>query len=128
MGLQKKGPKLVTEIQAKFAGEILRIHLLDILRGVSVLAMIVYHFFWDLGYFEFIELKNITQGFPLIIAQLIGGSFIIISGISSKFAILSDDFIIKFFNETLLFLETWNKYSPEKELPKGSGPRYFKRG
>ena len=56
----------------------------------------VYHFFWDLGYFDFIELKNMTQGIPLLIAQCIGGSFIIISGISSKLAGLSDNYTSKF--------------------------------
>ena len=80
----------------QFTREILRIHLLDILRGVSVLAMVIYHFFWDLGYFQFIELENMTKGFPLLIAQCIGGSFIIISGISSKFASFSENHTMKF--------------------------------
>ena len=74
----------------------MRIHLLDVLRGASVLAMIVYHFFWDLGFFGFIKLESMTQGFPLLIAQCIGGCFIIISGISSKLASSSSDFIMKF--------------------------------
>ncbi len=61
-----------------------------------VLAMIIYHFFWDLGYFKFIDQKNITQGVPLLIAQCIGASFIIISGISFKLASLSGNFKKKF--------------------------------
>ena len=76
--------------------EILRIHLLDFLRGGLVLAMVVYHFFWDLGYFKFIDLKNITQGLPLLLAQCIGAGFIIVSGISFKLASLSDKFRTKF--------------------------------
>ena len=75
---------------------ILRIHLLDFLRGGLVLAMVVYHFFWDLGYFKFIDLKNITQGLPLLLAQCIGAGFIIVSGISFKLASLSDNFRTKF--------------------------------
>ena len=58
--------------------------------------MIIYHFFWDLGYFMFIDLKYLTQGVPLFLAQCIGASFIIISGISFKLGSLSDNFRIKF--------------------------------
>ena len=74
----------------------LRIYLLDILRGLSVLAMMFYHFFWDLGYFKFIELETMTQGLPLLFAQSVGASFIVISGISSRLLYLSDNFIAKF--------------------------------
>ena len=59
--------------------------------------MIVYHFFWDLGYFNFVEIERITQGFPLLIAQCIGASFLIISGISSGLSKNSNNFISKFF-------------------------------
>ena len=45
----------------------------------------------------FIDLKYMTQGVPLFLAQCIGASFIIISGLSFKLASLSDDFRIKFF-------------------------------
>ena len=75
---------------------ILRIHLLDVLRGGLVLAMVIYHFFWDLGYFKFIDLKNIIQGLPLLLAQCIGAGFIIVSGISFKLASLSYNFRAKF--------------------------------
>ncbi|MDC3076196.1 DUF1624 domain-containing protein [Paracoccaceae bacterium] len=74
----------------------MRIHLLDVLRGGLVLAMVIYHFFWDLGYFKFIDLKNITQGLPLLLAQCIGAGFIIVSGISFKLASISDHFRTKF--------------------------------
>ena len=82
----------------------MRIHLLDVLRGGLVLAMVIYHFFWDLGYFMFIDLKYMTQGVPLFLAQCIGASFIIISGISLKLASLSDDFRIKFFKRIGLLI------------------------
>ncbi len=80
----------------------LRIHLLDALRGISVSAMVVYHFFWDLGYFRFIELENITRGLPLLFAQCIGASFIIISGISLKLASHSNNFSTKFLKRLLV--------------------------
>ena len=85
---------------------IVRIYLLDILRGLSVLAMIFYHFFWDLGYFQLIELESMTRGLPLLFAQLVGASFIIISGISSRLMSISDNFLAKFFKRigVLIFL------------------------
>ena len=82
----------------------LRIHLLDILRGISVSAMIVYHFFWDLGYFKFIELENITRGLPLLFAQCIGASFIVISGISLRLASYSNNFSAKFLKRLLVLV------------------------
>ncbi len=82
----------------------MRIHLLDVLRGVSVFAMVVYHFFWDLGYFQFIELENMTRGLPLVFAQCIGASFIIISAISLRLASLSNNFSVKFLKRLLALL------------------------
>ena len=79
-----------------FKGNYLRVFLLDITRGICVLAMIAYHFCWDLGYFGFIDLRIVTQGFGLFIAQLIGLSFIAIAGVSSRILSLSDSFKQKF--------------------------------
>lgn len=58
--------------------------------------MIIYHFIWDLGFFGFIEMRSVTSGLGLVIAQLIGGSFIFISGISGRVLSLSKDFRKKF--------------------------------
>ena len=58
--------------------------------------MIAYHFCWDLGYFGLIDLRFITQGLGLHIAQLIGLSFITIAGISSRLLTQSDNFKKKF--------------------------------
>ena len=80
----------------------MRIHLLDGLRGLSVSAMVFYHFFWDLGYFKFIDLENMTRGLPLLFAQCIGASFIVISGVSLRLASLSDNFSIKFLKRLLV--------------------------
>ena len=82
----------------------LRIHLLDILRGISVSAMIVYHFFWDLGYFKFIDLENMTRGLPLLFAECIGASFIVISGISLRLASYSNNFSTKFLKRLLVLV------------------------
>ena len=69
----------------------MRILLLDISRGICVFAMIAYHFYWDLGYFGFIDLRVVTQGLGLFFAQLIGSSFITIAGISSRLLSLSNN-------------------------------------
>ena len=82
-------------------GRILRIFLLDITRGICVFAMIIYHFCWDLAYFGFIDSRAITLGLGLLIAQLIGLSFITIAGISSRLLALSDNFNEKFFKRFL---------------------------
>ena len=69
-----------------------------------MIAMIVYHFFWDLGYFNFIELEYMTNGLPLVIAQCIGASFIVISGISFRLASLSDNFTHKFLKRLIILI------------------------
>ena len=46
--------------------------------------MLTYHFFWDLGYFGYININLIVTGTGLIIAEIIGACFILISGISLR--------------------------------------------
>ena len=74
----------------------MRIFLLDVSRGVSLVAMLGYHFFWDLGYFGFIDIRLVTKGVGLTLAQLIGTSFIIISGMSARLLTSSQNFGPKF--------------------------------
>ena len=66
--------------------------------------MIVYHFFWDLGYFGLIDLGLITQGLGLLIAQIIGLSFITIAGVSSRLLSLSNNFRPKFVKRFLILV------------------------
>lgn len=59
-----------------------RIAAIDIARGVAIVAMIVYHFTWDLAFLGFIDLDP-TRSLPWIVFQkLIVGSFIALTGIS----------------------------------------------
>ncbi len=60
----------------------LRIPALDFLRGCLILMMLGYHFFWDLGYFGYINFSSVVSGKGLLVAQCIGASFIFLSGIS----------------------------------------------
>ena len=69
-------------------------------------AMIIYHFYWDLGYFGFIDLRVVTQGLGLFIAQLIGLSFITIAGISSRLLSLSNNCKLKIVKRTAMKIDS----------------------
>lgn len=53
---------------------------IDLFRGLSIIAMVLYHTFWDLFYFDLIPWDVFVID-PQIIAQIIGASFLLIVGI-----------------------------------------------
>jgi uncharacterized membrane protein len=55
---------------------------LDVLRGIAVLAMIIYHFAWDLRFFNLIETNVVAHPFWAGFARGIAGSFLLIAGVS----------------------------------------------
>ncbi len=59
-----------------------RIPLIDQARGVALIAMAIYHFTWDLGFFGYIEPETATTGGWRIFARLIAGSFLFLVGFS----------------------------------------------
>ena len=59
-----------------------RIRLLDFLRALAVIAMIFYHFVYDLGDFGYINLITVVNGYWKLFAQSIGCTFLFVSGIS----------------------------------------------
>ena len=59
-----------------------RIRILDFSRACAVLAMIFYHFVYDLGDFGYINLITVINGSWKLFAQSIGCSFLFISGLS----------------------------------------------
>jgi uncharacterized membrane protein len=59
-----------------------RLPRIDVLRGIAVLAMIVYHFAWDLTFFGLIETNVATHPLWSRFAMAIAGSFLLLSGIS----------------------------------------------
>ena len=59
-----------------------RIRLLDFLRAIAVIAMIFYHFVYDLGDFGYVNLITVVNGYWKLFAQSIGCSFLFVSGIS----------------------------------------------
>ena len=59
-----------------------RSQLIDGLRAVAVLAMILYHFVWDLGFYNIVDPITVNSGLWKIFAVSIGSSFLFLSGIS----------------------------------------------
>jgi uncharacterized membrane protein len=55
---------------------------IDALRGIAVIAMILYHFSYDLAYFGLFDVGFFRSGIGLNAARLIGGSFILLAGLS----------------------------------------------
>ena len=54
---------------------------IDLARGVAILAMIVYHFGWDLSFLQLIETNLIALPAWRWFARIIAGSFLFLSGI-----------------------------------------------
>ena len=59
-----------------------RSQLIDGLRAIAVFAMIVYHFAWDLGFFNLVDPLVVNSGWWKTFAVSIGSSFLFLSGIS----------------------------------------------
>lgn len=59
-----------------------RIGAVDAARGVALLAMAVYHFTWDLGYFGYADPGLATHGGWKLFARMIASSFLVLVGVS----------------------------------------------
>ena len=55
---------------------------LDFLRGVAIIAMIIFHFTFDLSYFGFIASDTMYRPNWVLFQKFIAGTFIFVSGIS----------------------------------------------
>lgn len=60
----------------------LRIPAVDAARGVALVAMAVYHFTWDLGFFGFIELQAGIDPAWRLFAKVIAAAFLLLVGVS----------------------------------------------
>ena len=54
---------------------------IDLLRGIAILMMIVFHLFYDLNYFNVYKIE-LYSGFSLVFVYLIGTMFFLLVGIS----------------------------------------------
>ncbi|WP_281435382.1 DUF1624 domain-containing protein [Sinorhizobium sp. BG8] len=59
-----------------------RIPVIDQMRGVALIAMAIYHFTWDLGFFGYVDPATPATGGWKLFARLIAGSFLFLSGCS----------------------------------------------
>lgn len=59
-----------------------RIEMLDLARGIALIAMATYHFSWDLELFGYLDPGTANQGFLKLYARAIAGSFLLIAGFS----------------------------------------------
>jgi len=59
-----------------------RIGMIDVARGVALLAMAVYHFTWDLEFFGYIEPGTTAVGGWKLFARTIASSFLFLVGVS----------------------------------------------
>jgi len=81
-----------------------RIRYLDLARCIAVIAMIFYHFVYDLGHFGYVNLHTVTNGSWKIFAQSIGTSFLFISGYSFWIMAKNELDIIKFVKRFTILL------------------------
>lgn len=63
-----------------------RIALLDVARGIAIVAMVIYHFTWDLRFYLLITLDVTAEPGWIAFQRSIVGSFVLLSGISLMLA------------------------------------------
>ena len=68
-----------------------RIGLLDEIRGITYIAMIIYHAYYDIVFVYGHDLPDVLDAVMRFIQPLIAGTFIVIAGISSNFS--SNNFV-----------------------------------
>jgi uncharacterized membrane protein len=71
-----------TRIGAPAVSHPRRLALIDAARGVAVIAMVIYHFSWDLRYFGYIAVDVETELGWRIFARTIAGTFLFLVGVS----------------------------------------------
>lgn len=59
-----------------------RIYLLDVARGIALVAMAIYHFAWDLEFFGWLAPATTLNGGWLYFARIIASSFLFLVGVS----------------------------------------------
>ncbi|MDO8428222.1 MAG: heparan-alpha-glucosaminide N-acetyltransferase [Candidatus Diapherotrites archaeon] len=87
---------------------------LDLLRGIAIILMIVFHFFFDLNYFGILQ-NEMYQGFWLIFQRTTASLFLLLVGISLSISYSKSSKFQKFFKRAitlfgiglLITLVTW---------------------
>ena len=81
-----------------------RIRMLDYSRSLAVIAMIFYHFVYDLGQFGYVDYLTIINGYWKLFAQSIGSSFLFLSGFSFWIMVRGDLNWIKYIKRLLILI------------------------
>lgn len=69
-------------IEPETAAKSARVDLIDVLRGLALIAMALYHFTWDLGFFGYLD-AGVAQGSAMKwFARGIASTFLILAGLS----------------------------------------------
>ena len=63
-------------------GQRARIELVDLARGVALVAMAVYHFTWDMEFFGYVQAGTTAVGGWKLFARCIASSFLFLVGAS----------------------------------------------
>lgn len=79
-----------------------RVALLDVARGLALVAMAVYHFTWDLEYFGWMAPGTTVQGGWLIFGRSIATSFLFLVGVS---LVLAHSFGVRWWSFSIRFLQ-----------------------
>ena len=72
----------MTESTTPSAPKTSRIAIIDVARGVALIAMAIYHFTWDLEFFGYVERGLTAVGGWKIFARCIASSFLFLVGVS----------------------------------------------
>ncbi len=59
-----------------------RLYWLDLLRFTLLISMILYHFYWDLSYFNFINISSFNNKLWQYLAHITAAGFLLVSGFS----------------------------------------------
>ena len=80
-----------------------RNHTVDTMRGIAITMMFMFHFIFDLNYFEFTNINIFTDNIYILWRYLIASLFLITVGISMVYA-YKDNFVFKKFIWRLMIL------------------------
>ncbi|RCL00184.1 MAG: hypothetical protein JSC189_001194 [Candidatus Tokpelaia sp. JSC189] len=56
-----------------------RLQFIDVLRGVTLIGMIVYHFSWNISWFGYLLLGQVVEGGLWLLARIVAFSFLFLA-------------------------------------------------
>jgi len=92
-------PKMInTSIQKSYTGILHQFPEVDFARGIAVIMMVVFHFMWDLSYFNGTSPYFLYDGFWGFFQNITGGLFLFLVGLSLTFSYSKsrDGYFVKF--------------------------------